>query len=586
VEFRLLGPLEIVDEDQLVDVGRGRQRALVALLLVRANEVVPVDGLIEALWNGEEPPSARQIVQNYVLRLRRALGTQRVKTNSGGYALMARADEIDSRRAEALLATGREALRSDHLEEAERLFAQALQLWRGEPLAEFAYDDFAAREIARLRALRLDVIEEHCESAMALGRHRELIADLEQLVAANPLRERLRGQLMLALYRAGRQSDALDTYRAGRSAMVDEKGLEPSEELQRLERAILNHDPVLGHSDSPSPTRVHARSRRSQVIWIGAATVATCAAVLAVILTRSTSGGGTPLTRLTAGSVARVDPRTGKATAIYQTGGTPELLAVLDHATWVASYQDTIERIAVPSGARTAYGTRATPTDLTVGDGSVWAISSFDGEVVRFDPSSASPVAVIRAGAGLSSISVGGGSVWVTNQQAGTLKRIDVRTEKVLATLRGLASPLGLTIGHGEVWVAESAARRIDGVDVATSRIVHRIPLPLAPGQLAYGAGSIWATDPANDAVLRIDPSTFDSQLISVGRHPEAIAANDDEAWVLNDLDHSVFAIDAKTGSIVKRLILSQPGTKDANPITPGGIAVAGSALWISVQGY
>jgi YVTN family beta-propeller protein len=586
VEFRLLGLLEIVEEGRAVDVGRGRQRALFALLLVRANEVVPVDSLIEALWNGDAPPSARQIVQNYVLRLRKALGTERVSTSGAGYALVAGIDEIDSKQVEMLIAAGRDALRSDRPDRAERLFAEALRLWRGDPLAEFAYDDFAAGEIARLKALRLDAIEEHSEAAMVLGHHRELIPELERLVAANPLRERLRGQLMLALYRSGRQSDALDVYRAGRAALVEGKGLEPSQELQQLERAILNHDPALGHPDGPTGKCVPIPRRRRHLAWIAAAAAVLIAAVLAVVLTRSTSAASTTLASLSAGSVARVDPTTGRATAVYATGGTPQSLAVLDHTAWVASYEDTVERIAVPSGARTAYGTRATPTGLAVGDGSIWVISGFNGEIDRFDPSSSSPVAVIRAGTGISAISVGGGSVWVTNQEAGTLERIDARTEHVLATVRGLASPLGLTIGHGEVWVAESGARRIDGVDVGTSQVVHRIPLPLAPAQLAFGGGSIWATDPANDAVLRIDPTTFHSQLISVGRHPDAIAADEHDAWVVNDLDHSVFAIDAKTGTIVKRLVLSQPGKKDANPITPGGIAVRDSAVWISVQGY
>jgi len=588
VEFLLLGPLEIVDKGQALDVGRGRQRSLFVLLLLRANEIVPVDTLIEALWNGKAPPTARQIVQNYVLRLRKVLGAGRVTTSGGGYALVAGADEIDAKRAEALIAAGREASRNERPDEAEHLFANALRLWRGAPLAEFAYDDFAAGEIVRLEALRLDVIEEHAETALVLGRHRELILELEQLVATNPLRERLRGQLMLALYRAGRQSDALDAYRAGRTVLVDETGLEPSKRLQELQRAILNHDPALGHPDSPTVKRVPARSRQrhGRFMWIAAGVAVAIAALLAVMLTRSTSTG-TPLNRLTAGSVARVDPATGRATAAYPAGEAPEAVAVVDHAIWVTSYADnTVGRIAVPSGVRTAYGTRATPTGLAAGNGSVWAISSFNGEIDRFDPSNTTPVAVIRAGTGLSAISVGGGSVWVTNQQDGTLKRIGERTEKVLATLRGLASPVGLATGHGEVWIAESGARRIDGVDLATSRVIHRIPLPLAPDQLAYGAGSIWATNPANNAVLRIDPLTFHSQLISVGRHPDAIAADDHEAWVVNDFDHSVYAIDAKTDTIVERLVLSQPGTRDKNPITPRGIALDGSAIWISVQGY
>ena len=231
MEFRILGPLEVVDDGRTVDVGQGKQRALLASLLLDANRVVSADRLIAALWGDTAPGTAPKALQVYVSGLRKALGRERILTRAPGYALRVEPGELDLDRFQELVSEGRRA--------------DALRLWRGSPLADFAYEAFAQPEIARLEELRLTCVEERIEGELSQGRHGALVGELDALVREHPLRERLRGQLMLALYRSGRQAEALDVYGRGRALLSDELGLEPSGELKELQRAILAHDPSL-----------------------------------------------------------------------------------------------------------------------------------------------------------------------------------------------------------------------------------------------------------------------------------------------------------------------------------------------------
>ncbi|HKP16936.1 MAG TPA: BTAD domain-containing putative transcriptional regulator [Gaiellaceae bacterium] len=234
MEFGILGPLEVTSGGQGVDVGGAKQRTLLAVLLLNANEVVSQDRLIDALWEGDPPETAAKALQVYVSQLRKVLGRDRIVTRPPGYAIRVESGELDLDRFERLCADGGR----------ERL-VEALDLWRGPPLADFAYERFAQLEIVRLEERRLAALEERIESDLALGRHGDLVAELERLVAANPLRERLRAQLMLALYRNGRQAEALQAYQAARRALVEELGIDPGRELRELHQQILNQDPVL-----------------------------------------------------------------------------------------------------------------------------------------------------------------------------------------------------------------------------------------------------------------------------------------------------------------------------------------------------
>ncbi len=260
MEFRILGPLEVLDDGHLVDLGEGRQRALLALLLLHPNQVVSSDRLVEELWDEGPVPTAPKMLQKYVWQLRttlndRGLGIDsRVVTRGQGYLLRVGPDELDSIRFERLLADGRRARAAGRADAAEVLWA-ALAQWRGRALEEFADRSFAQADIARLQEMRLSALEERISADIDLGRHAEVIAELENLVAVQPLRERIRGQLMLALYRSDRQAEALQIYRDTHRMFAEELGLDPSPELQRLERAILAHDPSL---DWRPPSRTPA----------------------------------------------------------------------------------------------------------------------------------------------------------------------------------------------------------------------------------------------------------------------------------------------------------------------------------------
>jgi DNA-binding SARP family transcriptional activator len=234
VEFRILGPLEVVENGRALSLGGERQRAVLALLLTRANQVVSIDRLIDDLWGSEPPKTAANTVQYYVSQLRKLLGADRIETRTPGYAIRVEAGELDLQRFEQLLSRGDgDALR------------EALALWRGPALSDLRYESFAQAEIGRLEELRLVAQEKRIDADLAAGKDAELVGDLEALVDEHPLRERLRAQLMLALYRAGRQADALAAYTAARKTLVDELGIEPSSALQELERAILRQDPSL-----------------------------------------------------------------------------------------------------------------------------------------------------------------------------------------------------------------------------------------------------------------------------------------------------------------------------------------------------
>jgi DNA-binding SARP family transcriptional activator len=248
VEFRILGPLEVVDGGRPLRLGGRNQRALLALLLLNVDEVVSTDRLIDALWAENPPRTAPTSLQNAVSQLRKLLGADRLVTKPPGYILRLAAHQLDVDRVRQLVTEAR----TRDAEGRVQLLREAEGFWRGPPLAEFAYDAFAQTAIGRLEELRLSVVEERIDAELGLDRHSELIGELEALVAEHPLRERLRGQLMLGLYRTGRQADALHAYQEARRALLEELGIDPGPALQRLHSAILRQerslDPVVGQA--------------------------------------------------------------------------------------------------------------------------------------------------------------------------------------------------------------------------------------------------------------------------------------------------------------------------------------------------
>ena len=241
----VLGPFHLDEGGRQITIGGVRQRAVLADLLLHANEVVPSEQLLVDLWGEDSPPSAANALQAAISRLRRTLPPGRLVTTGPGYMLRVFPAELDVAQFEQLIFEGRDALVAGAAAEALQLLDQALMLWRGPPLADFRYEPFAQAEIARLEELQLACLEERNEARLALGSSGALTAELGRMVTEHPTRERLRGQFMLALYRSGRQTEALETYREFRGVLAEELGLEPSSALRKLEAAILRHDPVL-----------------------------------------------------------------------------------------------------------------------------------------------------------------------------------------------------------------------------------------------------------------------------------------------------------------------------------------------------
>ena len=282
--FRILGLLEVEERGGPVELARGKERALLALLLLHRNEPVSTDRLIEELW-GERPPGTPQkTVQVYVSRLRKALGGDRLRTTPAGYVLETSDSELDIAEFERLTAAAREALTEGDTARGERLLEGALDLWRGPPLADFSFDSWAQPEIRRLDELHAAARSDLAEARLALGRPERAIPGLERLIHENPLWERPRTQLMLALYRAGRRAEALELYRKTRALLADELGIDPSPELVALERSILRQDENLAGPERETVTRL-ARRRGARYLAVGGALIL-LAAVLSFVFAR------------------------------------------------------------------------------------------------------------------------------------------------------------------------------------------------------------------------------------------------------------------------------------------------------------
>jgi DNA-binding SARP family transcriptional activator len=253
VEFRILGPLEVVKGGKTIRLGGARQRTVLAVLLANANRPVSVHQLIDALWGTSPPRAAENALQYHVSQLRKLLGNgETIVTRDPGYLIRVAPDDLDLARFERLVEEAEQASPA----QAARLLSEALDLWRGPPLADLAGEEFAQSEIRRLEDVRLTALERRLEADLALGRYAELVPELEALVREYPLRERFRAALMRALYGAGRQAEALTLYRQTRETLVEELGIEPSPALQELEQAILRQDPALApERDALPPER-------------------------------------------------------------------------------------------------------------------------------------------------------------------------------------------------------------------------------------------------------------------------------------------------------------------------------------------
>jgi DNA-binding SARP family transcriptional activator len=555
VEFRILGSLDAEQDGRLVPLGGRKQRALLALLLLHANAVVPRDRMIDEIWGDEPPETARTALQVYVSQLRKALGGERIETRAPGYRVRTEPDALDLERFERLVAEGRDALAGGDAERAADALREALALWRGTPLAELGEVPFAQRECLRLEELRLAALEERVEADLQLGRHARLVPELEGLVREHPLRERGRGQLMLALYRCGRQADALEVYRSGRRLLDEELGLQPDDELQRLERAILNHDPSLESPLVPGVRRPSVAQRR-----------------------RASSRTEAPFPP---DSVAVIDPQRSRVVGHVLVGRRPVAVAIGHGSVWVANADDgTVSRIDPDRHEviRTI-GIGAPAVDLAVATDAVWVANGSAGTVSRIDPSADAVVETIdlRGSNELAwnptyAVDADDDSVWVAAGPHHVL-RIDPATNEPFAIIDVGQVPVGVALGEEALWVV-TIAERVLRIEPHTSTATAEVPIGY-PVALTAGKQAVWVSD-SRGLVWRINPDTaMVSQTTPVGRGLVGLCATDGVVFAANNADGTVVQIDPQDGRVVGLVPVGH---------APTDVASWGGNIWVSIQ--
>ena len=597
MDFRLLGPLDARENGRSIPLGRGRQRALFLLLLLNAGEAVSTDRLMDALWGEAPPRTALKSIQVYVSRLRKELSDGRLQTQPPGYVLMLQPHELDLDRFEQLVAEAGEA----EPDGAAQKLRAALELWRGPALADMAYEPFAQAEIGRLEELRWAATEQRIDADLACARHEALVGELQSLVAEHPLRERLRCQLMLALYRSGRQADALSAYRTAQRELSEGLGLKPGEELTALEQAILRHDPSLDlpsdrtvgpPREAPAQPARRASGRpfapRRLLLAAGVLILAAAAAAGIVELTEE-GGSAVALDEVSPDSLAVFDPKSDRIVGAVAIPGQPSLVAAEGRSVWVAS--DTSRTITKVDGRSLAIKevvpTNALPYDLAASGEAVWLLDPERPALVKVDAAYRSVAKRLRLpgrarltpgfGAGLDAE---GGSVWVADG-----------TSRLLRLNRGAASRLDVgqplddvAIGERTVWAISARSASALEVDPSSGRVLTRIPITSRPGStrpvpiaVAADARAVWVLNANTPSVTRIDPELKSVRAtipLGVGSNPTSIATGAGAVWVAVSGEGTVVRIDPRTG--------------DARSIpvggAPTGVAVSLGKVWISVQ--
>jgi YVTN family beta-propeller protein len=596
MEFRILGPIEVVEDGERLPLGGTKQRALLALLVLNADRVVASDRLIDALWGESAPDGATHTLQVYISQLRKALRMP-ASTASGdvlltegrGYVLHTR--EVDLYRFEETVESGRRALADGSPDEAAGLLRQALDLWRGPTLADLAFEHFAQPEIARIEERRLLATEDRIDADLALGRHAELVGELRGLTSEHPLRERLWGQLILAQYRSGRQAEALQAYQEARRMLADDLGIDPSQDLRRLEGAILRQDPEL---DLPRPESVPAEGAEPRVEVIGspkprrigpAVAVAVVAAAIGLTVAAIAilgGSGGEATVSAGANSVARVDPGANELVASMTTTGTgPTALVWYQGSLWVANtVSRTVARIDPATNAvvRTI-PTGGAPTALAAGLGAVWVLNGLDGSLAAIDPRTEEIRAAFDVPIGAGGVAVASSTVWVTDGLSARVVRINPTTGEVVGTIDlgvgGSVRPEAIAAGAGTIWVGDGMGRTVWEIDIETGQVVASPGLRATPSQIAVDEnGTAWVTGFAADIVSFIDPDTLRATTVSVGRGPIGVAVGEGSIWVANSLDGSVSRIDRASNEVSS--IAVAVGADD--------VAVGGGGVWVSVN--
>jgi YVTN family beta-propeller protein len=598
IEIRLLGVVEASLDGRPIALGAAKQRAVLAMLALRANERVSSDRLIEGLWGEVSPPSAAKMVQLYVSQLRKLLNGDggEILTRGRGYELRLPADAVDALRFERLVTDAARAGAPPTM-----LVREALVLWRGSPLDDIADEPFAAAEIRRLEEVWLRARELAVDAALAAGEHLAVLGELEALVAEHPLRERLHAQRMLALYRCGRQAEALEAYRDARRRLLDEVGVEPGTELRELHEAVLRQDPAL---DPPAGARRAASARaarRPHAVIAGALLAAVAAAAVVVLLV----AGGDEQVVVPAEGVAIIDPGSNRVDAAIALAQGPGPIAAADGRVWTLNLGNaTLSQI--DARTRKLVETVGTGGDHPAGNlvathGNVWIaegcsdgssgaltridttlrpISAREGGPILFDTAGkARAVGSVQSSPGCG-LAAAGRSVWLTSYTPPGIARLDVEGDSPTATVARVRARQFLTsalaVGAGWLWVRDMRRDAIQRTDPRTLAVQQVIQTGSDPAAIAVGAGAVWVANSGDGSVSRIDlRSNAVTRAISVGNMPVALALGERAVWVANAGDGTVSRIDPSTAKVVATVHVGH---------RPQGVAVAGGAVWVTVR--
>jgi DNA-binding SARP family transcriptional activator len=604
LEFRVLGPLEVYRGSSALPLGGLKQRALLTLLLLHANEVVSLDRLIDGVWGESPPRTVDAALRVYLSKLRKLLVSDgsdvALVTRPHGYMLAIDPEQLDLHRFERLVREGRDALAVRSAQKAAARLGEALALWRGPPLADLDSTSFAASTIGRLVELRLCALEDRIEAELARGHHFDLVPELEALVAEYPLRERLRAQLMVTLYRTGRQSEALQAYRAARRLLAEELGIDPGPELQNLEKAILVHDRSL--APAPASLAVAAHPLRGLVVaavqaagshpralrWSSRlpAVAGILAVAIAVPIFVLGQGGRAGTVFATGNDVAVVEPQTNEVVARVPVGSSPTLIREGDGSVWVADQDDQTVTQIDPERRRVVrtIGIGFRPDDLAARDGAVWAFDKEGGVLEKLPYEQTSNRFERRGFAGFDSMAVDDEAVWLSGGKR--LIRVDPETGRIVKRADVPGDLNGVAVGAGAVWALTGPAATILRIDPHTAVVTDRIAIVTRPKVLsthpigvAADGEFVWVLNGNTATVTKIDPklhAVVAMLPLGLNRGSIGLAAGQGAAWVSNEYDGTVTRIDAETDAMTS--ITVAPHDR------PTDVTVAGGLVWVSVD--
>jgi YVTN family beta-propeller protein len=564
IRICILGPLVVLRDGVAVPVGGAQQRAVLAFLLVQRNRAVSVEHIADALWADHPPAGHAATIQTYVYHLREILEPDRIKgesprilvTEPGGYRLDIDPGTIDEIEFERLIESGERSLAQGSPADSAADLDRALSLWRGTVLADLTGFDFVARHGGRLDELRWRAIESKIDAELALGHHASVLAELNSLAESQPLREHLQAQRILALYRAGRQADALSAFRSVRARLRDELGIEPSAELTDLHQSMLNQDADL-LLERPTPYERVAvtapnepavrRTRRlswrvvaTAVISVVALAVATAFIVHYVRSSGPSSSPANSVVRIDAdgsfhdpvavgaspdevevagkvawvantgaGSVSKIDLERHVVVQTTPVGVAPQALAVFGSDLWVVnSGAASVSRLSLKTDRVVDTVTVGNLPGAVAADASgVWVVNTGDDTVMRIDPITGRADKPIPVGFHPDGVAVDANTVWVSNRGDGTVSPIDTKSRIVGSSIAVGAGPADIAVFHGAVWVANSGSQTASRIDAASRRVVATVPAGDGPKSITLVGNRLWVANELDGSITVIDPA-------------------------------------------------------------------------------